>query len=266
MFKQRLLTGLILIAAVLLAIFYLPVSIFITMISAIFLFAAWEWGGIVGFSSKTIKTVYALCFFPLFYVVWSLPVMIVLIVTSIFWLIAIFFVVFYPRSENWGLNCPCFSLLVGMFVLLPCWLAINQIRLLPQGSILLLTLLLLVWAADTGAYFSGKFLGKHKLSPSVSPKKTWEGLWGGVILALIIAILMGWVLNINVWVFLVIALMTTLFSTVGDLLESVFKRHSGLKDSGHYLPGHGGILDRMDSLTAAAPIFLLGWICLHYLR
>jgi phosphatidate cytidylyltransferase len=124
-----------------------------------------------------------------------------------------------------------------------------------------LILLSLVAAADIGAYFTGRRFGRTKLAPQVSPGKTWEGVLGGAVAVSVVALLWIW-MGLFAWRFLVVALAVFAASVVGDLTESLFKRGAGLKDSGSILPGHGGILDRIDSLTAAAPVYVLGlhWI------
>ena len=134
-----------------------------------------------------------------------------------------------------------------------------------HGAKLVLLVCFLVWSADTGAYFSGKRFGKHKMAPAVSPNKTIEGLVGGVILAVIITWLGAKLLSIpfiSISSLLSIAIITVVISVLGDLVESMFKRASGVKDSGNILPGHGGILDRIDSLTAAIPVFALLYLWL----
>ena len=130
-----------------------------------------------------------------------------------------------------------------------------------QGELLIAVLFALVWGADIGAYFSGKRFGTHKLMPAVSPGKTVEGLVGGLVVCLLIALGVSVVLEFDysaTATLVLLAIATGLISVLGDLFESLFKRESGVKDSGTILPGHGGILDRIDSLTAAAPIFFLG--------
>jgi phosphatidate cytidylyltransferase len=134
-----------------------------------------------------------------------------------------------------------------------------------KGSWLILFVLLLVWAADTGAYAVGKLFGKHKLAPSVSPGKTWEGFFGGMVLAIIVAVIAAKLLNIqsrDTTLFLVCCVVTVIASVLGDLFESLTKREAGIKDSGTIFPGHGGMLDRIDSLIAAAPIFALATLLL----
>jgi phosphatidate cytidylyltransferase len=149
------------------------------------------------------------------------------------------------------------------------WLALNVLRSSEfetdpmHGSILIMVVLGIVWSTDIGAYFSGKNFGKNKLMPLVSPNKTIEGLIGGIACSVVFVITFCYFNNqpISMWfIYAVMAIGVAVFSAVGDLLESMFKREVGLKDSGSCLPGHGGILDRIDSLTAAAPIFTAFYI------
>jgi len=128
----------------------------------------------------------------------------------------------------------------------------------PQGRLLLLFLLVLIAAADVGAYFGGRSLGRHKLAPRVSPNKTWEGLVAGLLGAAAAAVAGAALFEQPVLPWLALCVLVALVSVVGDLVESMFKRRAGLKDSGALLPGHGGVLDRIDSHVAAAPVFLLG--------
>lgn len=126
-----------------------------------------------------------------------------------------------------------------------------------SGALWLLYVMILVWGADSGAYMFGKMFGKHKLAPKVSPGKTWQGFFGGLLTAAVISWAYGvWAhLDVTPTVLLVCSVVAALASVLGDLTESMFKREAGIKDSGHLIPGHGGILDRIDSLTAAVPVF-----------
>jgi phosphatidate cytidylyltransferase len=132
----------------------------------------------------------------------------------------------------------------------------------PDGAWRLLFAFVLVWAADIGAYFTGQALGRHKLAPAVSPGKTWEGVFGGLAWALLVAAAAGaWLFRLEggAWApFLLLCVAVVLLSIVGDLGESLLKRQAGVKDSGTLLPGHGGMLDRIDSLLAALPALALG--------
>ena len=147
----------------------------------------------------------------------------------------------------------------GPLALLPAWFLLAYIHgSMPQGPQLTLSLLVIVWAADVGAYFFGRRFGRVKLAPRISSGKTWEGVIGGLVAAALAAALVGIGLGVSVGAFVAIALAVTLASVIGDLTVSMFKRNVGLKDSGRLLPGHGGVLDRIDSLAAAAPIFFIG--------
>src|SRR5690606_17335644 len=132
------------------------------------------------------------------------------------------------------------------------------VRLHEHGPAVMLFLLLLVVAADVGAYFAGRRFGRNKLAPRVSPGKTWEGVIGGLLGAALIALAGGAWFGVPLVPFVALCVVAVLASIVGDLTESLFKRHAGVKDSGTLLPGHGGVLDRVDSVTAAAPVFLIG--------
>jgi phosphatidate cytidylyltransferase len=170
------------------------------------------------------------------------------------WFFALVLVVQYPRSFS-----PTFVALAGIVVLLPSWALL--VRLHKEGALgaeLAFTLLLIVWAADVGAYAFGRLLGRTKLAPAVSPGKTWEGVTGGLLAAgLAAAMAAGW-LGLPTARLVALGVATALISVLGDLTQSMFKRNVGLKDSGKLLPGHGGVLDRIDSLTAAVPAFVVG--------
>jgi phosphatidate cytidylyltransferase len=180
--------------------------------------------------------------------------------TSAWWLAALFLVMNYPKSSSFLKNNMAIGLINGLFLFIP--MAASLAILHSQERSFVLLLLLFVWAADSGAYFSGMRFGKKKLCPQVSPNKTFEGVYGGIFFAQFVAI--GYVISPiqsptskDFLVFCFLALVITLFSVLGDLFESVLKRINDQKDSGNILPGHGGLLDRIDSLTASAPIFLL---------
>jgi phosphatidate cytidylyltransferase len=148
-----------------------------------------------------------------------------------------------------------------------CWSwCLALARLHAHGPQLLLFLFLLVVAADVGAYFAGRRFGRNKLAPRVSPGKTWEGVLGGFVAAALLAAFGVWWFAVDAPRFLGLCMIVVVASIIGDLTESLFKRHAGLKDSGTLLPGHGGLLDRVDSVTAAAPVFLVGLERLGLLR
>src|SRR3990167_3322211 len=168
-------------------------------------------------------------------------------------------------SRYWG-GAPG-KLLIGLLILLPAWQGLMLLKAWPLGNLLILAVMVLVWGADIGAYFSGKAFGKRKLAPRVSPGKSWEGAIGGLLfslgLTLAVGLYRGWFAS-EMLLALAGAGLVVSISVVGDLTESMFKRQAGLKDSSNLLPGHGGVLDRIDSLTAAIPMFaallwLAGW-------
>ncbi|MNH04774.1 Phosphatidate cytidylyltransferase [compost metagenome] len=163
----------------------------------------------------------------------------------------------YPRSSDLWASAAC-RLLIGLLVLLPAWQGLVLLKHWPLGNWLILSVMVLVWAADIGAYFSGRAFGKRKLAPQVSPGKSWEGVYGGLAVSLLITLGVGisrdWGFG-QILLGLLGAALLVMSSVVGDLTESMFKRRSGIKDSSNLLPGHGGVLDRIDSLTAAIPIF-----------
>ena len=168
-------------------------------------------------------------------------------------------VIGYPRLAGFWYRLPVLAL-AGYLLLVPSWAAVVHLQdagaLGLDGFWALLFVLLWVWAADTGAYFAGRAFGRHKLAPSVSPGKTIEGLVGGAALALLVAALVAWKgpVSADIAPLLLVALVTVIASVLGDLFESMIKRQSGIKDSGTILPGHGGMLDRIDSVTAALPV------------
>lgn len=256
---QRIITGTVLGLLVLAVIFLLPKSLFPFLTGVIFLIAAQEWCFLSGVKKSLYQLVYLLCVGCLMYVVIYLPMLIIFLVAALFWLVALLLVITYPKSGA-VFHHPMIKLLFGFFVLVPSWLALNVIQHLNYGSYLLLLFILLVSATDIGAYFSGRYLGKTKLCRHVSPNKTWEGCIGGFILSLLVALISLSFLHpsFSTWLASLCMIIILNISTVtGDLFESMLKRAQNIKDSGNWLPGHGGLMDRLDSITAAAPIFIL---------
>jgi phosphatidate cytidylyltransferase len=178
------------------------------------------------------------------------------------WVSILFWMTQYRFSGQWGSGRKVGVALLSALLL---WICVNGLVFIhahfEQGGWLLMYLLTLVWVADIGAYFSGKKFGKHKLAPGISPGKTWEGVIGGLLLnvlwiSLVYSLSNGWGLSYP-W-FVVLGIVTSALSVVGDLYESILKREAGVKDSGKILPGHGGVLDRIDSVIAATPVYLAG--------
>lgn len=273
MLKHRVITAVILIAIFLGSLFFAPPPVFCIFTELMMLWAAWEWTSLMGVKKIGYRLSYVLFLLivmqGIFFV--SIPMAVCeyfFYLVFFFWLLMSILIAFYPRALFWKKSVLCQGAM-GMFVLIPCWFAINFIRVVNlNGQYLLLYLFILIWSADTAAYFIGKKWGKKTLAPQVSPGKTWVGVYGGIFTALVItaALLYGFSVPYSMWPStLGLTFMTVAFSVIGDLFESMLKRTEGLKDSGKLLPGHGGLLDRIDSLTAAAPVFTLGAIILSRL-
>ncbi|TQV85654.1 phosphatidate cytidylyltransferase [Exilibacterium tricleocarpae] len=270
MLKERLVTAILLALVFLAVLFYLPVGLFSLFIILAVLMAAWEWANLAGFSRVPQRLAYqavvvtlfgSAIYFTGFSGAWMFDeaaVRGILVASCIWWALALLWVQSYPQSAVlWGNRW--LRGLIGLLVLVPTGVACVYIRIQPQGAWLILMVVAIVVSADVGAYFSGKAFGKHKLAPAVSPGKSWEGFWGGLGAATVLALVIGAITGgAQWWVPLALVIPTSLASVLGDLLESMIKRHRGLKDSSHILPGHGGLMDRVDSLTAAAPVFALG--------
>jgi phosphatidate cytidylyltransferase len=284
--KQRIITALILAPLAILAIFYLPIAYFSGLLMAIVAVGAWEWSNFMGLKKPVYRLLYSATTLIIISLLWlftptvgswslssdiSFEISAVLWLSNIWWITAILLIFSYPKlNKLWATNSWLIGLL-GWFVLVPTWLAFVFLRTHNynldefHGAQLLMYLFMLVWSADIGAYFVGKSIGKNKLLPNVSPGKTIEGFIGGVFCAVTLTLLVGVICDwssTKLITALFVTLLITSISVLGDLTESMFKRQAGVKDSGTILPGHGGILDRIDSLTATAPVFSLCYILL----
>lgn len=178
--------------------------------------------------------------------------------SALFWLWALVWVKDYPQKTPWYQT----KVLQGVGVLLLSAATTAIFSLWQASPWWLLYVFGLVWCADSGAYFAGRAFGRHKLAPKVSPAKTLEGLAGGLLLTAVLAITVACSIKLTGatwWGFMALSMITVLASVHGDLVESMLKRRAGVKDSGNILPGHGGVLDRIDSLLSATPIFALGF-------
>lgn len=261
---QRVVTALLLVPVVVWCVFFAPdPSAFASFAGAIIIVGGWEWTRMMGWQSVWARAAYVLLL-AILVVTARLPQLQelppTLYVLSVgFWLLALRLVAGYPgNTALWAR--PVLLAPVGVVLLVPAWLGLTSLH--AASPWWLMFLFLLVWGADTGAYFTGRALGRHKLAPAVSPGKTIEGMLGGLLLALLIAVGVALYVDLSglrLFAFLGLAALTVLASVLGDLFESMVKRHAGMKDSGTIFPGHGGAMDRIDSLTAAAPVFALGW-------
>lgn len=288
MLKQRIITALILAPSAIAAIFYLPLNYFSALLLTIMAIGAWEWGPLMGFANKRRRLLFVLTNIAIIATLWHFfppevlwqqngelhqQVTYLLWVAVAWWALSAFLTVLYPRCSSFWSAHRSVRGIFGWLTLVPTWLAFMVIRSSEygadthHGAQLLMALFIMVWSADIGAYFVGKSIGKHKLMPNVSPGKTMEGFLGGMVFACILVVIAGLSLDWNskqFYLALFVTVIITVISVLGDLNESMFKRQAGVKDSGTILPGHGGVLDRIDSLTATAPIFalcyaLIGW-------
>lgn len=263
MLKQRVVTALILAPLTIWAIIALPVGGFALLFGVITLLGAWEWGRIVGLQSARqllFPAAIAIVLGTLYrHLDNHLLINVVAASALAWWLVALLQVVTFPASERFWVRSAWSRAVAGLLILAPAWLAMVLIhQRLGAGYILLL--LFLIWGADTGAYFAGRAFGRRKLAPKVSPGKSWEGVYGALLSTVVLALAGYYWLepSLGLLPFLLLCLLVVMVSILGDLTESLFKRITHIKDSGGLLPGHGGILDRIDSLTAAAPVFALG--------
>lgn len=271
MLKQRVITGVLLAAAAIAAIVWLPPQTLVWVLAIVTLLGCWEWSDLAALTTPLTRLLYCAISACAMIGLLGLTHLLdeqsdvqrlrwVLGVAALWWCLAWLCIKTFPQSAAWW-GSMWVRLSMGWLALLPAWLACVYLRLQSDGEWKVLFLLALVAAADIGAYFSGTQFGKHKLAPAVSPGKSWEGFYGGLAASIAFAFVMWnilWAQQLSLPSLLVIAALTMLASVIGDLSESMLKRYRGVKDSGNILPGHGGVLDRFDSISAAAPVFALG--------
>lgn len=266
--SQRVTTALLLAPLPIVAVLWLPTPWLAAVVAAVMLAGLWEWTAFAGLAEKPARLLFltanALLMVAL---VWgggpSLFTLKLASLVGVAWWSLVLLWLWKPRfgaTDNQAGRS--LKLLAGSLCVVPAWCAVGWLHADdPFGPRWTLFALGLVWAADSGAYFAGSKFGRRKLAPSISPGKTWEGVFGGLAASALLAVLVLPLLGLD-WASLpALALLTVLtaaISVVGDLLESLMKRHSGVKDSGALFPGHGGLMDRLDSLLAALPVFVVG--------
>ncbi|GAB4393004.1 MAG: phosphatidate cytidylyltransferase [Gammaproteobacteria bacterium] len=268
MLKTRLITGISLIVLLLIGLFTTDLFAFVLMASGVLLAAAWELSALVGWQSYWARGLYVVICTLLMTITLHLLVypLIILVASIICWLLALWEVLLFPRQHLF-IDNRWITTSISIVMLLGCWEALIGLRALPQGELNVLLLLAILTVVDSSAFFVGKFWGKRPLAIALSPGKTWVGFYGGLFVGIVFAMLVGpLLLNLNwqqMFSFLIVVVLSCLAAVLGDLFESMLKRKQGVKDSGHILPGHGGLLDRLDSLLASAPIFGLGIVLLY---
>lgn len=268
MLKQRIITALILAPIAIAGVFLLPPFEFSLFVGFVLAIAAWEWANLAGLTGMDRYFYSAAIILLLVGSTW-VPSIVLLALGGLWWCAALVLVLRYPAMQQlWSPQW--MRVLLGGLMLVPAFAGLRELKMMSDSTLLILLLFLLIWGADIGAYFAGRAFGRRKLAPAVSPGKSWAGFYGGLVAAMAIAALvvvtMGGVelASGRGAVFLLGCAVVVMISVVGDLAESMFKRHRGIKDSSNLLPGHGGVLDRIDSLLSAGPAFCLfimvfGW-------
>jgi phosphatidate cytidylyltransferase len=254
MLRQRIVTAVVALIGLIVVLFVLPPFAAELVIALVVVAGAWEWSAFLQCRSITLRVVYVSVVAAGMAVVnlaWPDAVMPVLQTALLWWLLALAWTFVFPTRIPLAFRWLC-----GGFVLIPLYAAL--VLLYELSPSVLLFALLIVWAADIGAYFVGKRFGRVKLAPKISPGKTWEGALGGMALVVILTLGRSLWIDTNLAALVPFCLGVAALSIVGDLTVSMFKRTAGLKDSGTLFPGHGGVLDRIDSVSAAAPLFALG--------
>ncbi|MGP1928499.1 MAG: phosphatidate cytidylyltransferase [Arsenophonus sp. NC-WZS1-MAG3] len=272
--NARIITAIILIPLVIAALFFLPLNLFGYVIIIICSLAAWEWSKFIGWIVQIKRIIYAVLFgicllglqlsFQDLSQLRAEPLIIYILSAGlVWWLVAVILVVTFPASARFWSQSVILKILFGILTILPFYCGILVLKSIDYyvddfiGAWWVLYVMLLVWSVDSGAYFFGHLFGKHKLASKVSPSKTLEGMLGGIMTAGIIA----WLFILFIPVLLISknllfsSIIVVIISIFGDLTESMFKRQAGIKNSSHLIPGHGGVLDRIDSLTSAIPVF-----------
>lgn len=278
--KQRAITAVVLALTLIFTTVLLPSFWFAFFMSVLALVASWEWCKFIGLRQVASKLAYfatlASTIIMLYFFLGITPsaesinshrASAILALGVLFWTITFLMLKGYPSTASrW--NEKSKIALMGLLALIPAWVGLIQLKFINPIGYPVLALIIMVAAADIGAYFTGKAFGRNKLAPNISPNKTWEGVWGGLCASLFIGFLLIWLLHNYISELSILrggALMllcgsVTFFGIIGDLLESMLKRNQNLKDSGSILPGHGGLLDRVDGLLAATPIFVLAFL------
>ncbi len=259
--KQRIVTAIIALAALGIVLFVVPDIMARVIIGLLILAGAWEWSGFLGRSGLAARLSYVamigviLVSIPLFFAAYARQI---LLIGLVWWFVALIWTFFFPTRIPAAIRWLC-----GILVLVPLYVAL--MLLYAADPTILLFAMLIVWVADSGAYFAGKTMGRVKLAPRISPGKTWEGVIGGLVAVVLLTLARSLWVDTDLSVFVPFCLAVATLSIVGDLTVSMFKRAAGLKDSGSLFPGHGGVLDRIDSVAAAAPLFAfgLGWVGLQ---
>ena len=274
MTRIRVFAALAMAPAAIAAVLLLPTPWLMLLVAVLFMGALWEWFALAEIDDSLARgALLVLNLLLMVALVWGtggtaatlVLFKVAVVLGVVWWLLAMLWLVNYDFGSDHDSHARVFKLAAATFAVVPAWCALALLH--NDGPGWLLLVLMTVWATDTGAYFAGRAFGKRKLAPRISPNKTVAGLVGGAAAGVAVATTGGWILGTvpaQLPLVALVALLTVLFSVVGDLYESLLKRHVGAKDSGNLIPGHGGIMDRADSVLAALPVFALGKIWLGF--
>jgi phosphatidate cytidylyltransferase len=252
--KQRIITAIVALAILGILLFVAPPLVVHIALGVLIVAGAWEWSGFLGHAGSGARFAFVamiaalLALAVLFFSAWTEQI---LMLSLAWWFVALIWTFLFPTAIPQPIRW-----IAGILVLVPLYIAL--LILYTADPMILLFALLIVWVADSGAYFAGKTMGRVKLAPQISPGKTWEGVIGGLVAVALLTVLRSFWVETDLAVLLPFCLAAGALSIVGDLTVSMFKRTAGVKDSGILFPGHGGVLDRVDSVAAAAPLFALG--------
>ncbi len=266
--RQRVIAAATLAPIAIVAVLWLPTSWLAAGVAAVLLAGLWEWTLLAGLTARLPRALFLLAnALMMASLIWAggrglFTLQVASLIGAAWWLLALAWLWRFDFAAGDDSQARILKLLAGSLCVIPAWSALGWLHAGPEfGARWALFVLLLVWAADSGAYFAGMRFGQRKLAPRISPGKSWEGVCGGAVATVLLAALVWPLLGLTAGelpALLFLTLLTTGFSVAGDLFESLMKRHSGIKDSGSVIPGHGGILDRLDSLFAALPVFAVG--------
>ena len=274
MTRTRILAALVMAPLAIAAVLLLPTPWLMLLVAIMFLAALWEWFGLAEIEDSLARSaLLVLNLMLMVALVWGtggtaatlVLFKLAVVVGVVWWLLAMLWLVHYDFASDHDTHARVFKLAAATLAVGPAWC--GRALLHNDGPGWLLLALMVVWGTDTGAYFAGRAFGKRKLAPRISPNKTVAGLVGGAVLGVLVAVVGAWILGTpgaQLPMVALVGLLTVLFSVVGDLYESLLKRHVDVKDSGNLIPGHGGLMDRMDSVLAALPVFALGKIWLGF--
>lgn len=268
MLATRVATAAVLVPLIVAGIMWLPTRAVALIFAVLMAVGAWEWARLAGWRAVAARAGYTLLYGVLaIIVIWPFVTagagarVWLMGLACAWWLIVVYWLLRFPTGWADSMGRAPAAAAVGLLVLCAAVAAVPAIHAASDGAGLLLLFFVLIWSTDTGGYFVGRALGRHRLAPEISPAKTLEGAAGGVITALIVAAVGAGLLGLagaGLVGFVLLGGWTAAVSIIGDLVLSMFKRHAGIKDSGTLFPGHGGVLDRLDSVVAAAPWFAVG--------